>query len=438
MICLSSARKEMILGLFLAGYGHHVASWRKKDTNRKGPMDFEHLIHISKLAEKAKFDLVFLADSLFISNKSHPNILSRFEPMTLLSVLSTHTKDIGLAATASTTYSQPFHTARVFSSLDHLSNGRAAWNIVTSSIEQTAQNFNGKRHMEHELRYERAEEFVEVTKQLWDSWNGNALIRNRDTGEFIDKDAFETINHQGKHFSVKGPLNISKSPQGYPLLIQAGSSPTGTSLASKVADVVFTAQSQLNDAKIFYKTLKDKVIAAGRKPEETLITPGIFPVLGSTQEEAEENYAELQSLILPEVGLPILAEYIKHDLNNIPLDTKFTDIDFEHTEDGVKSRFEVIYSDAKVNDLTLEEVYKKVAGSRGHNIFVGTPEALADEMERWFTEDGCDGFNIMPPSLPDQFEMFTSEVIPILQMRKLYKKDYKTGTLREKIGLQNK
>lgn len=401
-------------------------------------MDFEHLIHISKLAEKAKFDLVFLADSLFISNKSHPNILSRFEPMTLLSVLSTHTKDIGLAATASTTYSQPFHTARVFSSLDHLSNGRAAWNIVTSSIEQTAQNFNGKRHMEHELRYERAEEFVEVTKQLWDSWNGNALIRNRDTGEFIDKDAFETINHQGKHFSVKGPLNISKSPQGYPLLIQAGSSPTGTSLASKVADVVFTAQSQLNDAKIFYKTLKDKVIAAGRKPEETLITPGIFPVLGSTQEEAEENYAELQSLILPEVGLPILAEYIKHDLNNIPLDTKFTDIDFEHTEDGVKSRFEVIYSDAKVNDLTLEEVYKKVAGSRGHNIFVGTPEALADEMERWFTEDGCDGFNIMPPSLPDQFEMFTSEVIPILQMRKLYKKDYKTGTLREKIGLQNK
>lgn len=427
----------MILGLFLAGYGHHVASWRKKDTNLKGPMDLQHLIHISKLAEEAKFDLVFLADSLFTSNKSHPNILSRFEPLTLLSVLSTHTKDIGLAATASTTYSQPFHTARIFSSLDHLSNGRAAWNIVTSSIEQTAQNFNGKKHMEHELRYERADEFVEVTKRLWDSWNGDALIRDRETGEFIDKDAFKPIDYEGKHFKVKGPLNISKSPQGYPLLIQAGSSPTGTTLASKVADVVFTAQNQLDNAKKFYITLKDKVIAAGRKPEETLITPGIFPVLGDTEEEAEKNYAELQNLILPEVGLPILAEYIKQDLSNISLDIKFTDIDFEHTEDGVKSRFEVIYNDAKVNNLTLEEVYKKVAGSRGHNIFVGTPEGLADELERWFTEDGCDGFNIMPPSLPNQFEMFTAKVVPILQQRGLYKKDYKAGTLREKIGLPN-
>lgn len=438
MIYLSSARKEMVLGLFLAGYGHHVASWRKADTNEKGPMDLEHLIHISKLAENAKFDLVFLADSLFISNKSHPNIISRFEPMTLLSVLSTHTKNIGLAATASTTYSQPFHTARIFSSLDHLSNGRAAWNIVTSSIEETAQNFNGKRHMEHELRYERADEFVEVTKQLWDSWNGDALIRNQKTGEFIDKDAFNPINHEGEYFSVKGPLNISKSPQGHPLLIQAGSSPTGTTLASKVADVVFTAQSQLDDAKFFYRNLKDKVISAGRKPEETLITPGIFPVLGKTEKEAEKNYEELQNLILPEVGLPVLAEYIRQDLNNISLDTKFTDINFETTQEGVKSRFEVIYNDAKVNNLTLEEVYKKVAGSRGHNIYVGTPEGLADELERWFKEDGCDGFNVMPPSLPDQFEMFVNEVVPILQQRGLFKDNYKSGTLREKFGLKNR
>lgn len=437
MIELSSTRKEMVLGLFLAGYGHHVASWRDPNTNDKGPMDLEHLIHISKLAEEAKFDLVFLADSLFISNHSHPNIISRFEPLTLLSVLSTHTKDIGLAATASTTYSQPFHLARVFSSLDHLSNGRAAWNIVTSSIEETAKNFNGTRHMEHELRYERADEFVEVTKQLWDSWNSDALIRNRDTGEFIDKNAFTPIDHKGKHFNVKGPLNISKSPQGYPLLIQAGSSPTGTTLASKVADVVFTAQSQLDDAKTFYKTLKNKVSAAGREPEDTLIMPGIFPVLGKTKEEAEANYKVLQDLILPEVGLPVLGEYIKQNLNDIPLDTKFIDIDFETTQEGVKSRFDVIFNDAKANDLTLEEVYKKVAGSRGHNIFVGTPEALADELERWFTEDGCDGFNIMPPSLPAQFEIFVSEVVPILIQRGLFKSDYKPGTLREKFGLKN-
>lgn len=437
MIDLSSARKEMVLGLFLAGYGHHVASWRDTNTNDKGPMDLDHLIHISKLAEDAKFDLVFLADSLFISNNSHPNIISRFEPLTLLSVLSTHTKHIGLAATASTTYSQPFHLARIFSSLDHLSNGRAAWNIVTSSIEETAQNFNGTRHMEHELRYERADEFVEVTKQLWDSWNSDALVRNRETGEFIDKNAFSPIDHKGEHFNVKGPLNISKSPQGYPLLIQAGSSPTGTTLASKVADVVFTAQSRLDDAQKFYETLKDKVNEAGRQPEDTLIMPGIFPVLGKTDEEAEANYKVLQDLILPEVGLPVLGEYIKQNLNDIPLDTKFVNIDFETTQEGVKSRFEVIFNDAKANDLTLEEVYKKVAGSRGHNIFVGTPEALADELERWFTEDGCDGFNIMPPSLPAQFEIFVSEVVPILIQRGLFKSDYKPGTLREKFGLKN-
>lgn len=435
---MSSSRKEMVLGLFLAGYGHHVASWRNPDVNEKGPMDLEHLINISHLAEEAKFDLLFLADSLFISEKSHPNIISRFEPLTLLSVLSTHTKDIGLAATASTTYSEPFHLARAFSSLDHLSSGRAAWNIVTSSIENTAQNFNGTRHMEHELRYERAEEFVDVTKKLWDSWNSEGLVRNRETGEFVNSDAFEPISHKGKHFSVKGPLNISKSPQGYPLLIQAGSSPTGTSLASKVADVVFTAQSQLSDARSFYKTLKTKVEDAGRKPEDTLIMPGIFPVLGRTQKEAEENYKELQDLILPEVGLPILSEYIKQDLTDIPLETKFTDINFESTAEGVKSRFEVIYNDAEVNDLTLEEVYKKVAGSRGHNIFVGTPEGLADELEHWFNKDGCDGFNIMPPALPVQFEIFVREVVPILQERGLFKSDYRPGTLREKFGLENR
>lgn len=435
---MSSSRNEMVLGLFLAGYGHHVSSWRSPDVNEKGPMDLEHLIHISKLAEEAKFDLLFLADSLFISEKSHPNIISRFEPLTLLSVLSTHTKEIGLAATASTTYTEPFHTARAFSSLDHLSHGRAAWNIVTSSIEQTAQNFNGTRHMEHELRYERAEEFVDVAKQLWDSWNSDALIRNRNTGEFVNSDAFNPINHEGKHFSVKGPLNISKSPQGYPFLIQAGSSPTGTTLASKVADAVFTAQSDLSKAQEFYKVLKSKTADAGRNPDAVAVMPGIFPVLGKTQEEAERNYQALQDLILPEVGLPILREYIKQDLNDIPLDTKFTDINFESTAEGVKSRFEVIYNDAENNDLTLEEVYKKVAGSRGHNIFVGTPEGLADELESWFKNEGCDGFNIMPPALPVQFELFVREVVPILIKRGLFKSEYRSGTLREKFGLLNR
>ncbi|MDT0702712.1 LLM class flavin-dependent oxidoreductase [Mammaliicoccus sciuri] len=429
--------KHIKLGLFLAGYGHHVASWRHENAIEKGPMDLTHLINTAQLAEKGLFDLVFLADSLFVSESSHPNILSRFEPFTLLSVLSTATTNIGLAATASTTYCEPFHIARQFSSLDHLSHGRAAWNIVTSSITSTAENFNGTKLMEHELRYERANEFVEVTNKLWRSWDKGALVRDKETGKFIDASKLHTIDHEGKHFKVRGPLNIERSPQGRPLLIQAGSSPTGTDLASKVADVIFTAQTQIEDAQKFYKQLKEKVSKQNRNPEEVYIMPGLFPVLGDTEEEAHQNYQEIQDLILPEVGLSILAPYVGNiDLSQYDLDTKFADLDLS-TGNGVQSRFEIILKEAIKNDLTLEEVYKKVAGSRGHHIFVGTPEQLADKMEEWFKSSAADGFNIMPPILPSQFELFINNVIPILQERNLYKETYSEGTLRQKLGLEN-
>lgn len=432
-----TTHKHIKLGLFLAGYGHHVASWRHEKAIEKGPMDLNHLINTAQLAEKGLFDLVFLADSLFVSESSHPNILSRFEPFTLLSVLSTATTNIGLAATASTTYSEPFHIARQFSSLDHLSHGRAAWNIVTSSITSTAENFNGTKLMEHELRYERANEFVEVTNKLWRSWDKGALVRDKETGEFIDASKLHTIDHEGKHFKVRGPLNIERSPQGRPLLIQAGSSPTGTDLASKVSDVIFTAQTQIEDAQNFYKQLKEKVSKQNRNPEEVYIMPGLFPILGDTEEEAHQNYQEIQDLILPEVGLSILAPYVGNiDLSQYDLDTKFADLDLS-TGNGVQSRFEIILKEAIKDDLTLEEVYKKVAGSRGHHIFVGTPEQLADKMEEWFKSSAADGFNIMPPILPSQFELFINNVIPILQERNLYKETYSEGTLRQKLGLEN-
>ncbi|WP_232157689.1 LLM class flavin-dependent oxidoreductase [Mammaliicoccus sciuri] len=434
---MMTTHKHIKLGLFLAGYGHHVASWRHEKAIEKGPMDLNHLINTAQLAEKGLFDLVFLADSLFVSESSHPNILSRFEPFTLLSVLSTATTNIGLAATASTTYSEPFHIARQFSSLDHLSHGRAAWNIVTSSITSTAENFNGTKLMEHELRYERANEFVEVTNKLWRSWDKGALVRDKETGEFIDASKLHTIDHEGNHFKVRGPLNIERSPQGRPLLIQAGSSPTGTDLASKVADVIFTAQTQIEDAQNFYKQLKEKVSKQNRNPEEVYIMPGLFPILGDTEEEAHQNYQEIQDLILPEVGLSILAPYVGNiDLSQYDLDTKFADLDLS-TGNGVQSRFEIILKEAIKDDLTLEEVYKKVAGSRGHHIFVGTPEQLADKMEEWFKSSAADGFNIMPPILPSQFELFINNVIPILQERNLYKETYSEGTLRQKLGLEN-
>ncbi len=432
-----TTHKHIKLGLFLAGYGHHVASWRHENAIEKGPMDLTHLINTAQLAEKGLFDLVFLADSLFVSESSHPNILSRFKPFTLLSVLSTATTNIGLAATASTTYSEPFHIARQFSSLDHLSHGRAAWNIVTSSITSTAENFNGTKLMEHELRYERANEFVEVTNKLWRSWDKGALVHDKETGAFIDASKLHTIDHEGKHFKVRGPLNIELSPQGRPLLIQAGSSPTGTDLASKVADVIFTAQTQIEDAQNFYKQLKEKVSKQNRNPEEVYIMPGLFPILGDTEEEAHQNYQEIQDLILPEVGLSILAPYVGNiDLSQYDLDTKFADLDLS-TGNGVQSRFEIILKEAIKNDLTLEEVYKKVAGSRGHHIFVGTPEQLADKMEEWFKSSAADGFNIMPPILPSQFELFINNVIPILQERNLYKETYSEGTLRQKLDLEN-
>ncbi|COT20134.1 MULTISPECIES: LLM class flavin-dependent oxidoreductase [Bacilli] len=430
-------KKHMKLGLFLAGYGHHVASWRHPEAIGKGPMDLEHIVEIGQKAERGKFDLIFLADSLFVSEASHPNILSRFEPLTLLTVLARETKEIGLASTASTTYEEPFHLARIFSSLDHISQGRAAWNIVTSSINSTAENFNGTRHMEHELRYERADEFVEVTNKLWKSWDPNTFTRNKENGQFINEGKLHTIDHEGKHFKVKGPLNIERSPQVRPLLIQAGSSPTGTDLASKVADIVFTAQSNKTDAQAFYKKLHDKVEEHNRAAQQVSIMPGLFPVLGDTEDQAFDNYQTLQDLILPEVGLKILAPYVGEiDLNTYDLSTPFADIEFD-SGNGVQSRLEVILKEAKEKKLTLEQVMKQVAGSRGHHIVIGTPETVADKMQDWFENNAADGFNIMPPLLPTQFDLFVEKVVPILQDRGLVQTSYARGTLREKFGLIN-
>lgn len=430
-------KKYMKLGLFLAGYGHHVASWRHPQASEAGPMDLEHLINVAKTAEKGKFDLLFLADSLFVSETSHPNILSRFEPLTLLSVLARETQHIGLASTASTTYEEPFHLARRFSSLDHISNGRAAWNIVTSSINSTAENFNGTKHMEHELRYERAEEFVDVTTQLWRSWESETFKRDKQEGVFIDASKLHAINHVGKHFKVRGPLNIERSPQVRPLLIQAGSSPTGTELAAKVADVVFTAQSNRNDAQTFYEKIKTKATHYNKTKNQIAVMPGLFPVIGDTEEAAQQQYQQLQDLILPEIGLKILAPYVGEiDLTQYDLSTPFADISFD-TGNGVQSRFEVILREAKAHDLTLEQVMKQVAGSRGHHIVVGTPEQIADKMEDWFNNKAADGFNIMPPLLPTQFDKFVEQVIPILQKRNLVQTSYVSGTLREKFGLEN-
>ncbi|WP_232697448.1 LLM class flavin-dependent oxidoreductase [Brevibacillus daliensis] len=433
---MGTEKKHIRIGVFLAGTGHHVASWRHPQAVADGSINLSYLKKLAQTAERGKLDMLFLADSLSINHDSHPNVLARFEPFTLLASLAEVTSKIGLVATASTTYSEPFHIARQFASLDHISNGRAAWNVVTSSIESTAGNFNGDQHLEHGLRYQRAEEFVEVVKGLWDSWEDDALIRDKELGSFFDPAKLHELQHQGSHFSVRGPLNIARPPQGHPVIIQAGSSEPGQHLAARTAEVIFTAQNNLADAQSFYQSVKSKVVSYGRSPDDVSIMPGIFPILGETEEEAHHKYSQLQDLIIPSVGLSILSSYLGDiDLTPYPLDEPFPDILIPETN-SVKSRYQLILDLAKRENLTIRELYKNIAGSRGHHIFIGTAEQLADKMQEWLMQGGADGFNLMPPLLPEGIDVFVDQVIPILQERGLFRTEYEGTTLREHLGLQ--
>ncbi|MBT9248335.1 LLM class flavin-dependent oxidoreductase [Bacillus halotolerans] len=433
---MTSKKKQIKLGVFLAGTGHHVASWRHPDAPADASMNLGYFKELARTAERGKLDMLFLADSLSIDSKSHPNVLTRFEPFTLLSALAQVTSRIGLTATASTTYSEPFHIARQFASLDHLSNGRAGWNVVTSSIESTALNFSGEKHLEHHLRYQRAEEFVEAVKGLWDSWEEDAFIRNKETGEFFDKEKMHELNHKGDYFSVRGPLNVSRTPQGQPVIIQAGSSGDGKALAAKTAEVIFTAQNHLESAQEFYQSIKKQAAEFGRDPEKIAIMPGIFPVIADTEEEAQAKYQELQDLIIPSVGLQILQNYLGGiDLSAYQLDGPLPKLDAD-ASNAVKSRFKLVQEMAERDNMTIRELYKYVAGSRGHHIFVGTPEQLADKMQEWVDHKACDGFNIMPPLLPEGIELFVDKVVPILQERGVFRNEYEGTTLREHFGLE--
>lgn len=423
----------MKLGLFLMGTGHHIASWRHPDVPSNAAESLDFFKKIAIKAEEGKLDMLFLSDGLSINELSHPAELVRFEPFTLQSVLSTVTKNIGLTVTASTTYNEPFHIARKLSSLDHISNGRAAWNIVTSYYEAEARNFSKEKHLSHGARYERAEEFVEVVKGLWESWESDALVRNKETGEYFQKGKLHELNHKGKHFSVRGPLNSSRPPQGRPVLVQAGSSEEGTDLAAKTADVIFTAQQTLEDAQLFYKRLKNKAAAFGRNPDNIKIMPGVSVYVGRTKEEAYAKYEELQELITPEVGLDFLADYLGTHLSNYNLDGPLPK-DLPLTN-GNQSRQKLIMELAERENLTIRQLYKRIAGSRGHRIIFGTPGEIADQLQEWFENDGADGFNLMFPYFPGSFTDFIDLVIPELQDRGLFRTEYEGTSLREHLGL---
>jgi len=429
---MATAQQQRIrLGLFVQPVGQHVSGWRL--TEKLGdPTDIDWLITIAKKAEAGKFDLFFVGDALATSMYRLPSTMARLEPLTMLSALAVNTKRIGLAATASTTFSDPFTMARSFSSLDHISRGRAAWNVVTSFSTDVARNFSRNDMPNHAERYARAREFLEVTNKLWEGWEAGAVQPNKETGEYFVNDKIKSIDHDGEHFQVQGPLNITRSPQGRPVIIEAGSSADGQKLAAETAEVIFTAAASLEEAQTFYRSQKDQVIAAGRNPEHVVIMPGVMPIVGRTREEAKALWKELNTLVDIENGLRQLSLRFSMDLSQYPLDGPVPEVPLG---EGNQSRVKLMTDMAKRENLTLRELAAVAAGSRGHRVIVGTAEDIADDFELWLKEGGADGFNIMPAIMSEQLDLFVELVIPELRRRGLFRDDYEFATLRENLGL---
>lgn len=433
-------KRQMKLGAFLPAPGHHVAAWRHPNACPDGGLNFGYYRDVVQTAERGKFDMVFLSDGVGIrTHYSDADELSRwgrmvhFEPLTLLSALAVHTTHIGLTATASTTYNEPFHIARKFASLDFLSGGRAGWNVVTSVTDAEARNFNLEHQPEHATRYRRAREFMQVVMGLWDSWEDDAFLYDKASGRYFDPEKLRILDHVGEFFQVRGPLNVARPPQGYPVIVQAGSSGDGQDFAASLAEVVFTAQQTLEQAQAFYRGMKDQVIAHGRSPEHVKIMPGVFPVVGRTKAEAEDKYATLQSLVDPKVGLGLLSDRLGGiDASQFPLDEPLPELP---DTQGSKSRQQLVYDQARREGLTVRQLYLAVAGGRGHRMIIGTPQEVADLMQEWFFNGAADGFNVMPPYMPDGLNDFVDMVIPELQRRGLFRNEYEGPTLRDNLGL---
>ena len=432
-----SDSRQLKLGAFLPAAGHHVAAWRHPSAQADAGINLDHYIRLAKTAEAAKLDAIFLADGLsanfFKGAEGRSAYGGTFEPVTLFSALSAVTQHIGFIATASTTYEDPYLLARKFASLDHISKGRAAWNIVTTGSPHAAGNFGLEAHPEHAQRYERANEFYDVVTSLWDSWDDDAFSRDKASGVFYDPTKSHRLDHAGKFLKVRGPLNVPRPPQGYPVIVQAGSSEDGKEFAGRTAEVIFTAQQTLAHAQAFYRDVKGRLPKYGRRPEQLKIMPGIFPVLGRTESEAKAKYQELQDLILPEVGLALLSGLSgDFDLSVYPVDGPLPPLPETNNQ---KSRQALMYDIARRKNFTIRDLYLWVAGARGHWELVGTPSQIADELESWFVNEGADGFNLMPPVLPTGLDDIVNLLLPELRRRGLFRNEYEGSTLREHLGL---
>jgi N-acetyl-S-(2-succino)cysteine monooxygenase len=425
-------QKQMRLGVFVQAPGHHVGGWRHPDAVTTGWPNLGLMQHIAASAERAKFDMFFLGDGFATGYGEHPATIGKFEPLTLLSALAMTTSKLGLAATGSTTYAEPYQLARAFASLDHISAGRAGWNVVTTAYAKSSAVF-GRQHPPHAERYAIAEEFVEACRLLWDSWDDGAFIGDKQAGRFVNPGSLHIPNFKGKYFTVEGALNVPRAPQGHPVLIQAGSSGPGQALAARIADVVFTAQNDLDEALAFYQALKAQVAGFGRNPDQVLVMPGVMPVIGRSEAEAQATFAELNRNIDTAQAFTVLSERLGMDMSAYPMDGPVpTPPETEH----LKSRAALLMEMARREKLSLRQLYYRVAAARGHLLLVGTPAQIADVLERWFRAGAADGFNVMPPFFPGQFDAFAMEVVPILQTRGLFRTDYAGSTLREHLGLK--
>jgi FMN-dependent oxidoreductase (nitrilotriacetate monooxygenase family) len=435
-------KRMMNLMTGLGSIGGHLGGWRHPNSWDDTVMNLEQNIHTAKLAERGKFDMLFLADGNAVRQMDKPALFeanspsdrpANFEPVTLLAALSQHTKHIDLLATATTTYEEPYLLARKFASLDHLSGGRACWNIVTGSYPGDSVNFGYAEHIPREVRYERSEEFVEVVKGLWDSWAADAFIQEKETGRYLDKERVHVLNHVGKHLSVKGPLNVARMPQAYPVLFLAGQSEQGRELAAKHADCVFAVADNQIAAVAFYDDVKARLDAYDREPDSLRILPGCTVYIGESEAEADDLYDELQSLISPAVGVPYLSKLTEMDLSPYPIDGPLPDLSGEVV--GISSFRRNIAEMATREDLTIRQTYERVLPSMGHVVFKGDAVQVADQMEEWFTNRACDGFNLGAPVMPFGLERIVDNLIPELQRRGLFRSEYTGSTLRENMGL---
>lgn len=425
--------RTMHIGTIILGTGSHVGGWRMPEA-QFGSQNFELLHHVIKVAENAKMDFAFFADAVSTTLDAHPGMMLRFEPLALLGALSVTTSRIGLVATVSTTYSEPYNVARALSTIDHLSGGRVGWNVVTSAHSDSAANFSLDRHPDPNKRYDMAEEYVEVTKGLWDSWEDGAILGDKETGRYVDPAKMHVLNHKGEHFQVAGPLNISRSPQGYPVIFQAGASSRGIAFAGATAEVIFTAQQIQEESLAFGNKIRDAAEAAGRPRDAVKLMCGVAPIVANSKEEGLEMIARLGAMIDPMSAMKVLSDRMGHDMTQFPLDELVPELPL--TNIGTQGHATQLFSLARREKLTLRQLRDYAAASSGHRLVIGTPEEIADDFESWFKSGATDGFAIMSPFLPGPFEAFSKQVVPILVERGLFRADYEHATLRGHLGLE--